>query len=235
MNNAFQPLYYTIAEDLRHSILEGKFNPGDIMPSVNELALKYKTTRVTARKGLSILENEGIISVWHGKGYYVLSPEFNKFTLYYNTNSKSFNSKFSKVSVIRPTSEVKAAMLLKDDQKVILIRRTVFDGDKPVACDEKYLTYDKGRPLVEEEIKYADLPEVAAAKGSPFAIRTEMEIGAELGAPHVVETLGCAAGEPLLVTYRYIIDQKDAVIGYGKMYMRREYGKLKAISGYNCR
>ena len=232
MNSAFQPLYLTIAEDLRASILEGKYKPGDNIPSENELAARYATTRVTAKKGLSLLEKEGIISVWHGKGYFVLSPEYNKFTLYFNENNKAYSFKFSKVTVGPPTKEVRNIMALTEDQKVIVIKRTIMNGDRPVACDEKYIPYYKGRPLVEEEIKYAELPQIAAAKWSPFTIRTEMELCAELGTPGVIEALGCKPEEPLLVAYRYILGKHGAVIGYGKMYMRKEYGSMKASSGY---
>lgn len=232
VNNSYQPLYYTIAEDLRKSILEGKYNPGDSIPSENELAERYGTTRVTARKGLDMLEKDGIISVWHGKGYFVLSPEHNKFTLYFSESNKAHAFKFSKVTVAPPPEDVKTVMQLGEGQKVIIIKRTIVSGGKPVACDEKYIPYYRGRPLVEEEIKYAELPDVAAAKESPFAIRTEMELGAEPAGLDVAPVLGCSPEEPLLVACRYIIDQKGAVVGFGKMYMRREFGKLKASSGY---
>jgi GntR family transcriptional regulator len=233
VNNTFQPVYYAIAEDIKKSILAGDFNPGDIVPSENELALKYKTSRITARKGLSKLEREGLISVWHGKGYYVLNPEHNKFTLYINENNSKDRFKYGKVTVSLPDTEIKEALNLEEEQKVILVSRIVLNNNIPVAFEEKYMPYERGRPLIEEEIKYADLPEIAATKVSPFTIRTEMEISADFGPAHVVKALECSPSEPMLILYRYIVGKHDAVFGYAKLYMLRNYGKLKASSGYD--
>ncbi|TGY91554.1 GntR family transcriptional regulator [Petralouisia muris] len=60
--------YFHLAEDLKGMILEGKVQAGEKLPSENELAERYKISRHTVRKALSILENEGYIYAEHGKG-----------------------------------------------------------------------------------------------------------------------------------------------------------------------
>lgn len=60
--------YSHLAEDLKDMILEGKIQAGEKLPSENELASRYKISRHTVRKALSILENEGYIYAEHGKG-----------------------------------------------------------------------------------------------------------------------------------------------------------------------
>ena len=68
-------LYRNISDDIRNAILTGRYSADDMIPSENELAAKYATSRVTVRKALRILENEGLIKPLRGKGYIVLSPE----------------------------------------------------------------------------------------------------------------------------------------------------------------
>ncbi len=60
--------YFHLAEDLKGMILEGKVQAGEKLPSENKLAERYKISRHTVRKALSILENEGYIYAEHGKG-----------------------------------------------------------------------------------------------------------------------------------------------------------------------
>lgn len=60
--------YSKLAEDLKQLILSGEIVPGDKLPSENELSDKYRISRHTVRKALSILENEGYIYAMHGKG-----------------------------------------------------------------------------------------------------------------------------------------------------------------------
>lgn len=60
--------YYRLMEDLKQQILARVIQPGDKLPSENELAAAYQVSRQTVRKALSILENEGYIYALHGKG-----------------------------------------------------------------------------------------------------------------------------------------------------------------------
>ena len=78
-----EPLYLRIARDLRSGILSGAYKPRDMLPSEHELAVSYQTSRVTVRKSLDVLESEGLVRPWHGKGYFVLPPKYTTFTLHF--------------------------------------------------------------------------------------------------------------------------------------------------------
>ena len=53
-------VYQIIADDLRTAISIGKYGSDEQIPSENSLASHYNTSRVTVRKALHILENEGL-------------------------------------------------------------------------------------------------------------------------------------------------------------------------------
>lgn len=227
-----RPAYHRIADELRRGILEGRYKPGDAMPSENELAAAFDSSRITTRKSLGLLENEGFVAAWQGKGYYVRRPEHNKYTLFFEKGGGAYDFKIQQVTVAAPSAEVRRALDLESQRRVVLIRRIVLKDGAPVACDEKYIPYHRGDPFVEVEIRYADLPEIVAAKSSPFAMRTDMEIGAEAASGVVMTALGCSKGEPLLVAFRYISNIEGRRVGYEKTYMSAAYGRMKASSGY---
>lgn len=60
--------YYTLMEQLKEDILSGKIRAGEKLPSENELAAEFDISRHTVRKALSILENDGFVTAYHGKG-----------------------------------------------------------------------------------------------------------------------------------------------------------------------
>lgn len=64
-------LYLDIKEYLLKLIRENQDVPNYQLPSENQLALKFSTTRVTAKKALSELQNEGLVYRVHGKGSFV--------------------------------------------------------------------------------------------------------------------------------------------------------------------
>lgn len=70
--------YHTLKESLKNDILSGVYQPGDKMPSENQLVQEYDLSRHTVRKALSILEEEGYIIAVHGKERFVQNGHFIK-------------------------------------------------------------------------------------------------------------------------------------------------------------
>lgn len=60
-----------IASDLREEILRGDLLPGALLPSERQLIERYRTTKSTASKAISILLAEGLVTTEFGRGTFV--------------------------------------------------------------------------------------------------------------------------------------------------------------------
>lgn len=69
-----QPIYRQIADLLREKIEKEEYKFGQFIPSERELATKYGVNRLTLRKAISLLSNEGLLISKPGKGTYVNRP-----------------------------------------------------------------------------------------------------------------------------------------------------------------
>jgi GntR family transcriptional regulator len=76
MSMARDVLYLTVASRLRERLAAGGYRPGQLLPSEADLANDEGVSRVTARKALAQLRNEGLIDSRQGFGWYVLAPPF---------------------------------------------------------------------------------------------------------------------------------------------------------------
>ncbi|WP_461224631.1 GntR family transcriptional regulator [Lacticaseibacillus suihuaensis] len=65
------PIYVTIADQLKSQIRDGTYRPGDQLPTEKELVDRFSVSRVTARKSLDALEGEGLIERFAGRGTFV--------------------------------------------------------------------------------------------------------------------------------------------------------------------
>lgn len=74
-NKTTKPIYQLLIDDLKKSIVSGRYKPGDLLPSENDLSREYNTTRVTVRQALKELTNMGYIFRQHGKGSIVCEAE----------------------------------------------------------------------------------------------------------------------------------------------------------------
>jgi GntR family transcriptional regulator len=69
------PLYVQIADILRDAIRRGDYVPDRPIPSEKDLSDEYGVNRLTARKAVRVLAEEGLVTVVPGRGSYVRRPE----------------------------------------------------------------------------------------------------------------------------------------------------------------
>ena len=70
-----RPIYIQLVEIIRVQIVSGKFQKGQKIPSVRELALTMKVNPNTMQKALVELENEKLIYTERTNGKYVTEDE----------------------------------------------------------------------------------------------------------------------------------------------------------------
>lgn len=63
--------YREIAADLRARVEAGEFVAGGLLPSEAELSARYHASRVTVRRALDLLRDEGILDARQGFGWFV--------------------------------------------------------------------------------------------------------------------------------------------------------------------
>lgn len=235
-----KPLYLQISGQLRQSIISGEYRPGDMLLSENELAALYKTSRMTVRKSLSVLESEGLVRPWQGKGYFVLPPRHTMFTMYFGDTVTDGRFRFQEVNIIRPAKDVAEMLQLKKHQMTIVMRRILERDGRPAAFDEKFIPYERGVPSIEFELGFSEFPGMFEERFAPMSLRTEMTIGVEAAPSYVCKALGLKSPAHLLVISRLIradddkpeADPAGIPVGYGKQYLTEAFGKLSAKSGY---
>ena len=231
MENTF--VYRRIADDLRNAISLGKYSPHEMIPSENALAAKYDTSRVTVRNALHILEDEGLIRPQHGKGYFVMSPEYSRFQLEFLDKPDQNRFRYLEIDVIPSDPALSALFRIGEDTMLVVIRRLLLKDDRPSAYDEKYFPYEKGAPLIEREIRYAEFPDVFTDKYVPRNIWTGMEIGTGRAPVRVSAALGCAPDEALLLVSRTVYTAENTPIGFGRRWYAPDSGGLQAVSNFN--
>ena len=71
MEEATTPLFQQVAELVADAIVDGSLPEGERAPSTNELAAFHAINLATARKGLSLLVDAGVLQKQRGIGMFV--------------------------------------------------------------------------------------------------------------------------------------------------------------------
>lgn len=69
------PLYEQIYEKIRAKIEERGYQVGDRLPSEKELSEQYHVSRITSKKAVELLAEEGLVTRIPGKGTFVIEHQ----------------------------------------------------------------------------------------------------------------------------------------------------------------
>jgi GntR family transcriptional regulator len=63
-----RPMYLQIMEQIKQRIAVGDWAPGQLIPSIRQLAVDLEVSVITVKRAYLELEHEGVIVTRHGKG-----------------------------------------------------------------------------------------------------------------------------------------------------------------------
>ena len=228
------PVYLTIVDDIKKKINNAELKPGDAISSETSLCKEYGASRMTVRKGLAILVNEGYIYSIPGKGNFVQKPDYDKYIIKYNEMSNSINTvdkaKLLEVNIVVPDEKLANSLQITRNKNVIMIRRLFFTDGDPVAYDVKYLLYQKGMPIVEKEIEHATFPEMMSKSMPIFALKKELNIYAQTPDEEIKRYLDIYDNVAILVVEQKLYNNESKPMGLGITYYRGDYIKLQGIT-----
>lgn len=147
-------LYLQVRDTLVEQIESGKLSPGDTLPGERILADTFDVSRVTIRKCISNMVEEGYIIRHRGKGSVVASRKLN-YRLgpllgiveeFSETNSileiKVLNKCYQKI-----TTDVRNHLELEDDSEIYSFSRLILKDKKPLVLNYSYVSHDIGKMI----------------------------------------------------------------------------------------
>jgi GntR family transcriptional regulator len=66
-----RPAYLQVADDLRASIADRTFKPGERLPSGRELARRYGVAPMTISHAVDVLRQEQLVEAYQGRGVFI--------------------------------------------------------------------------------------------------------------------------------------------------------------------
>jgi GntR family transcriptional regulator len=197
-----------VQDRLRAEIAAGSLKEGDLIPSEQELAKRFKVSQGTIRKAISELTQKGLFYRRQGKGTFVV---FEPTDLKRNRNFRFVRgldselveviNNFLKIQVVEASTEVADSLGLRKGSKVIHLERISKVADQFLAHSISYLPRDLYRGL--EKYTAEDFAKNTLWKLQEiyFGIRAEKRqefISAVAADPAMARRLEVKPGSPLL-------------------------------------
>jgi GntR family transcriptional regulator/GntR family frlABCD operon transcriptional regulator len=225
------PQYKKLHRQLKQEILEGVHKEGELIPSENQLSREFGINRMTVRKALDALVNEGLIAKKAGKGSVVLSNRLSLGLLSF----KGFSE------VVEPTEHSAQTIFLSpphvtewtqpfffeltdrqlNNGCIQLERLRMVDND-PVMLEQTWIENDGLKDLAASPLVAHSLFKTLHFNYGIEVVNLEQDIRA-IAAPTVAaQHLKMDVGHPLIHIYRKYITSKNAFFIYSSLYCNTE-------------
>jgi GntR family transcriptional regulator len=219
------PLYMQLARKLTSAIDAGQWLAGEALPSERTLVETLGISRVTARRALQVLDEEGTIQRSRGQGTFIapkfsqMLPKLDNFSEMVRPRGFVPTSELIEAQRREPSHEECSALGLLIKDEVFSVTRLRKADTTAVSLDRSTLPLDVlSDANVMGESLYAYLDGI----GKPV-LRAVQHFRAAVATPDLARQLSIRVGEPLLLVTRVGYTHGDVAVELTKTYCINDY------------
>ncbi|MGI0492668.1 GntR family transcriptional regulator [Alkalinema pantanalense CENA528] len=217
------PLHQQISEQLRSDIEAGVYQPGDRLPSEAQLMTQFTVSRITIRRAIANLVQQGLVQSQHGKGVFVSAHDRAIYSL--SSPFVWFNEDMVRQGLtpyiqtlvfkaVQPPEAVRQTLALPPDgTHVYLQKKFLMVNQVAAALDITYLVPDLGKTFAAELKRNMTFP-VLEQHGISVD-RIDALLSCRQADSETATDLGLPLGSPILV-YHHTAYSGDRPILYGE-------------------
>jgi len=201
--NLSTPLYIQIKEMLKESIIKGRYQPNEKVPSEIELAHSLGVSRMTINKVVNELVREGFLYRTQGKGTFVSSRKIDQWFFKITSFNRDMISRGLTPStsviekkVMNAPREVARHLHLKSRERVIFIKRLRYANQSPLMLESRYLNYHLCKPILQESLEKESIHDLLINKYNLPLTKVNQSLEAVKMNEDEAALLGTEPGEP---------------------------------------
>jgi DNA-binding GntR family transcriptional regulator len=220
-HNSYEPSYARLVRILQEQIAAGRLRPGDRLPSESQLCEYHGVSRMTIRRVVNILVEQGLVVTKQGQGTFIKPMQFwaATFSLGQLQNllgdERGIRIKILEASINLAKGRVTGKMAMGRGQRTLFIRRLIVSQDKPIMYHREYLIYDPSRPIVESELEVTSLRGLFEGTGNSFIKRSMLSIEATVLKKEEARLLQAPVGTAAFNLEHLFYDFEERPVSWG--------------------
>ena len=230
--------YHKVYNSLKSQILEGCYAAGQKVPAERQLCQQYGVSRITARHALRLLEEDGLLERFQGRGTFIKAIKPAKLPITESGFAKSvkqyaptLHRTLVKHGLVNPPAEITKLLHLDGNECFLAIRTDVMNKEV-IAFDRAYICQDYSTTITSEQLKRVDFFEEWMESENLkilFYNETVEAIGAD---EEISSILEIKKGEPVLKSTEVYHDSKHRPVAVFESYYRGDCVKLTSTINY---
>lgn len=223
------PLYVQLVEQFRHMIESGELKPGDQFPTELELVEKYGVARITVRRAINELVQDGLLVRRQGKGTFVARPKIERELINVSSFSNRMlaqglhpSSKVMGVERISATAKLARILGAPEGAPLVVIRRIRYANEEPTALETSYLVEERCPGIAHRDLSQQSLYKILEEEYclTPDHSRRTLEVTSATSTE--ARLLQLHVGAPLFLIKATVYTADETVMEYAKLLFRAD-------------
>lgn len=231
-----EPLWVQAVAFIKAEIESGALGPGMRLPPERELCQQLKISRVTLRKALNELVEEGLVNASHGRGWYVTSTRASKewpnslesFSETAHRMGLAVSSRLLRAEVVPATIDEAEEFHIAPGAALFHLDRVRMLNEVPTAIDYTRIPFTYVPEFVDKDFRTASLYEELESAGLEPA-RADSTIEARAADEYAASRLDIEVGKPLLVMNQRVVDGAERALFASKIQYSGERYRLRTF------
>ena len=202
------PLYYQLKEIFRSWIISGEFGENGRFPSESELQERFGVSRMTVRRALSELVNEGFLIREQGRGSFVVRPRvqdqlrrLTSFTEDMQLRGLATESRILDFRLVHD-EEVARKMEIPQDEELVQLRRLRLVEGEAIAIQNAFIRHRFCPDILERGLLEGSLYKTLEESYGLRLGRAIQTVEAKPADEYEARLLALEIGQPVLVLER---------------------------------
>jgi GntR family transcriptional regulator len=219
-------LYAQVRESIREQIAGGELKPGEKLPPEEELATRMGASRMTVRRGILDLIDEGVLYRRRGVGTFVahrhIDRDHNRLAGYIESAAaEGFVPRIEVLAreITGANYMVARALNLREGEPVARVRTLRLADEEPLAIHDEHVPYRLYPDILDAAIDTRQLWELLSDHGYPVR-RAVQRVEARLADEEIAPLLGIEEGAPILYKLRTVFSEDGTPVEFAVCYNR---------------
>lgn len=218
-------MYHRLALVFRERIANGDWPVGTLLPTIPELCAQFDVARVTVRRALQILAEQGLIAISRGRGTTVISSaragiDDSLRKAVSDSLETDGDHRIELLDVEKGVRLPRELDATDDSSSYVRVRKLHYHQDQPFVIIDLYVmdkVHERFPAGSERRFKLARL---LRDHGGYRNVVLREEITISHASPEMAELLDCGLGEVLVRARRWYYERTDGVIMAGLFHYR---------------
>lgn len=211
------PLYEQLKNAIKEEIAQKVYMPGERMPSEQELEEKYKVSRITVRRAVKELCEDGILVRKQGKGTFVLDSQM---AARLDRTNKGFHDSLEREgkvvrvdilekSIIHVKPSYARDLKIDEQDDVVYLRRVMYADDVPIMIDTAYLPVKRFPGIYDKLQGNVALFRLLREEYGMTSNKNQKVLKVQKATKEMSRLLNCRPGDPMFDMFKITYNADD--------------------------